>query len=151
MAAHVLVLLASGCLYYDPGRLRNHLRSAANFRAKADLWLQLIAFSSMAIALLGFMVWAHHMFTSGLAPFLQLPFMILTYVIGVPDRYQDLLVDGNAIRRQIHYTAAMLFGIGFVGLFTVGGITGIFLAAIPFDLHVHGAFSTSSSGASITS
>ena len=110
------------------------------FARKPIFGYKLIAFSSMSIALLGFMVWAHHMFTSGLAPFLQLPFMILTYVIGVPTGIKIFSWTATLFRGKIHYTTAMLFAIGFIALFTIGGITGIFLAAIPFDLHVHGTY-----------
>ena len=87
------------------------------FARKPIFGYKLIAFSSMAIALLGFMVWAHHMFTSGLAPFLQLPFMILTYVIGVPTGIKIFSWTATLFRGKIHYTTAMLFAIGFVGLF----------------------------------
>jgi len=110
------------------------------FARKPIFGYKLIAFSSMAIALAGFMVWAHHMFTSGLAPFLQLPFMIITYLIGVPTGIKIFSWTATLWGGKIHYTTAMLFAIGFVGLFTLGGITGIFLAAIPFDLHVHGTY-----------
>ena len=84
------------------------------FARKPIFGYKLIAFSSMAIALLGFMVWAHHMFTSGLAPLLQLPFMILTYVIGVPTGIKifswmatllgrkDPLHDGDALCDRLH-------------------------------------------------
>jgi cytochrome c oxidase subunit 1 len=104
------------------------------FARKPVFGYKLIAFSSMAIALAGFMVWAHHMFTSGLAPFLQLPFMIITYLIGVPTGIKIFSWTATLWGGKIHYSTAMLFAIGFVGLFTLGGITGIFLAAIPFDL-----------------
>ncbi|HUN30281.1 MAG TPA: cytochrome c oxidase subunit I [Alphaproteobacteria bacterium] len=110
------------------------------FARKPIFGYKLIAFSSMAIALAGFMVWAHHMFTSGLAPYLQLPFMILTFVIAIPTGVKIFSWTATLWGGKIHYTTAMLFAIGFVALFTLGGITGIFLAAVPFDLHVHGTY-----------
>lgn len=110
------------------------------FSRKPIFGYKLIAFSSMAIALAGFMVWAHHMFTSGLAPYLQLPFMILTFVIGIPTGVKIFSWTATLWGGKIHLTTAMLFAIGFVALFTCGGITGIFLAAIPYDLDVHGTY-----------
>ncbi len=110
------------------------------FARKPIFGYKMIAFSSMAIALLGFMVWAHHMFTSGLAPYLQLPFMILTFIIAIPTGVKIFSWTATLWGGKIHFTTAMLFAIGFVGLFTLGGITGIFLAAVPFDLHVHGTY-----------
>ena len=110
------------------------------FARKPIFGYKLIAFSSMAIALAGFMVWAHHMFTSGLAPYLQLPFMILTFVIGIPTGIKIFSWTATLWGGKIHLTTAMLFAIGFIALFTCGGITGIFLAAVPYDLDVHGTY-----------
>ncbi len=110
------------------------------FSRKPIFGYKMIAFSSMAIALAGFMVWAHHMFTSGLAPYLQLPFMILTYVIAVPTGVKIFSWVATLWGGKIHLTTAMLFALAFLALFTCGGITGIFLAAIPYDLHVHGTY-----------
>ncbi|HEY1656436.1 MAG TPA: cytochrome c oxidase subunit I [Candidatus Tumulicola sp.] len=110
------------------------------FARKPIFGYKLIAFSSMAIALAGFMVWAHHMFTSGLAPYLQLPFMILTFVIGIPTGIKIFSWTATLWGGKIHLTTAMLFSIGFIALFTCGGITGIFLAAVPYDLDVHGTY-----------
>ena len=70
------------------------------FARKPIFGYKLIAFSSMAIALAGFMVWAHHMFTSGLAPYLQLPFMILTFVIGIPTGIKIFSWTGDPVGRQ---------------------------------------------------
>jgi cytochrome c oxidase subunit I len=110
------------------------------FARKPIFGYKMIAFSSMSIALAGFMVWAHHMFTSGLAPYLQLPFMILTFAIAVPTGIKIFSWTTTLWGGKIHYTTAMMFAIGFVALFTLGGITGIFLAAVPYDLHLHGTY-----------
>ena len=110
------------------------------FSRKPIFGYKMIAFSSMAIALAGFMVWAHHMFTSGLAPYLQLPFMILTFTIAIPTGVKIFSWVATLWGGKIHYTTSMLFALGFLALFTLGGITGIFLAAVPFDLHVHGTY-----------
>ncbi len=110
------------------------------FARKPIFGYKMIAFSSMAIALAGFMVWAHHMFTSGLAPYLQLPFMILTFTIAIPTGVKIFSWVATLWGGKIHFTTSMLFALGFLALFTLGGITGVFLAAVPFDLHVHGTY-----------
>ncbi len=110
------------------------------FARKPIFGYKMIAFSSVTIALAGFMVWAHHMFTSGLAPFMQLPFMLLTFVIAVPTGVKIFSWITTLWGGKIHFTSAMLFAIGFVVLFALGGITGIFLASVPTDLHLHGTY-----------
>jgi cytochrome c oxidase subunit 1 len=110
------------------------------FSRKPIFGYKMIAFSTVAIALLGFMVWAHHMFTSGMAPWLQLPFMILTMIIAVPTGIKIFSWVATLWGGKIEFTPAMLFAIGFVVVFTFGGITGIFLAAVPVDLHEHGTY-----------
>jgi cytochrome c oxidase subunit 1 len=110
------------------------------FSRKPIFGYKLIAFSSMAIALLGFMVWAHHMFTSGMAPFLQVLFMVMTFTIAVPTGVKIFSWIATLWGGKIHYSTAMLFAMGFLALFTFGGITGIFLAAVPTDLDLHGTY-----------
>jgi cytochrome c oxidase subunit 1 len=110
------------------------------FARKPIFGYKMIAFSSIAIALLGFMVWAHHMFTSGMAPWLQLPFMILTMVISVPTGIKIFSWLATLWGGKIEFHAAMLFALGFIVVFTFGGITGIFLSAVPVDLHLHGTY-----------
>jgi cytochrome c oxidase subunit 1 len=110
------------------------------FARKPIFGYKMIAFSSIAIALLGFMVWAHHMFTSGMAPWLQLPFMILTMVIAVPTGIKIFSWLATLWGGKIEFHPAMLFSIGFLVVFTFGGLTGIFLSAVPVDLHMHGTY-----------
>jgi cytochrome c oxidase subunit 1 len=101
---------------------------------------KVIAFSSLAIAILGFAVWAHHMFPSGISPWLQLPFMIITYAIGVPTGLKVFSWLATLWGGRIRFTTSMLYALGFLIAFTFGGITGIFLAAVPADLHEHGSY-----------
>jgi len=110
------------------------------FSRKPIFGYKMIAFSSMAIAILGFAVWAHHMFPSGLAPWLQLPFMIVTFAIGVPTGIKIFSWLATLWGGRIQLTTAMLYGLGFLITFTFGGITGIFLASVPADLHEHGSY-----------
>ncbi len=110
------------------------------FTRKPIFGYKMIAFSSMAIALLGFTVWAHHMFTSGMAPWLQLPFMILTMIIAVPTGIKIFSWVASLWGGSITYSTALLFSLGFIVTFTAGGLTGFFLAAVPADLHEHGSY-----------
>jgi cytochrome c oxidase subunit 1 len=110
------------------------------FSRKPIFGYKMIAFSSVAIALLGFMVWAHHMFTSGMAPWLQLPFMLITMLIAIPTGIKIFSWMATLWGGSIEFSAACLFAIGFLITFTLGGITGFFLAAVPADLHEHGTY-----------
>jgi cytochrome c oxidase subunit 1 len=80
------------------------------------------------------------MFPSGLAPWLQLPFMILTYAIGVPTGIKIFSWVATLWQGRIQLTTSMLYAMGFLVTFTFGGITGIFLACVPADLHMHGTY-----------
>lgn len=94
-----------------------------------------IALSSMAIALVGFTVWGHHMFTS-LTPQLRIPFMITSMIIAVPTGIKIFSWLGTLWGGKIHFRASMLFALGFLSMFVIGGINGVMLAAVPFDIHV---------------
>lgn len=98
-----------------------------------------IALSSLAIALLGFLVWAHHMFTS-LTPALRVPFMITSMIIAVPTGIKIFSWLATIWGGRIRFTAAMMFGLGFLSMFVIGGISGVMVAAIPFDIHVHDTY-----------
>jgi cytochrome c oxidase subunit 1 len=110
------------------------------FSRKPIFGYKMIAFSSMAISLLAFTVWAHHMFPSGLAPWLQLPFMLLTYAIGVPTGIKIFSWIATLWGGRVYLTTPMLYAVGFLITFTFGGLTGIYLACVPFDLHEHGTY-----------
>jgi cytochrome c oxidase subunit 1 len=98
-----------------------------------------IALSSMAIALVGFTVWAHHMFTS-LQPELRIPFMLTSMVIAVPTGIKIFSWLGTLWGGKIHFTTAMLFALGFLSMFVIGGISGVMLAAVPVDIHLHDTY-----------
>lgn len=100
---------------------------------------RMIALSSMAIAIVGFTVWAHHMFTS-LTPELRIPFMITSMIIGVPTGIKVFGWLGTLWGGKIHFTSALLFALGFLSMFVIGGISGIMLAAVPFNIHVHDTY-----------
>lgn len=93
--------------------------------------------SLFAIAILAFLVWAHHMFVTGLNPFLGSVFVLLTLLIAVPSAIKVFNWLTTLWRGNIRFTPAMLFAIGFVSLFISGGLTGIFLGNSTIDIHLH--------------
>ena len=110
------------------------------FARKPIFGYKMIAFSSLAIAILGFSVWAHHMFPSGISPWLQIPFMILTYAIGIPTGIKIFSWLATLWGGRIQFTTPMMYVLAFLMTFTFGGITGIFLASVPVDFHEHGSY-----------
>lgn len=93
--------------------------------------------SLFAIAILAFLVWAHHMFVTGLNPFLGSVFVLLTLLIAVPSAIKVFNWLTTLWRGNIRFSPAMLFAIGFVSLFISGGLTGIFLGNSTIDIHLH--------------
>ena len=97
-----------------------------NFMVYAILW----------IALVGFLVWGHHMFVSGQSLFATLAFSFLSFVVAVPSAIKVFNWIATLYRGQIVFDAPMIYALGFIGLFTIGGLTGLFLASVPVDIHV---------------
>jgi cytochrome c oxidase subunit 1 len=110
------------------------------FSRKPIFGYKAIAVSSMAISVLGLTVWAHHMFTSGMNPALRIPYMITSMIIAVPTGVKIFSWIGTIWDGKLRFTTPMLFALGFISMFLIGGITGIFLASIPVDLHVHDTY-----------
>ena len=106
------------------------------FSRKPIFGYKAMALSLIAIALLGFSVWAHHMFVSGMASWLRVPMMIASMVIAVPTGVKVFSWLGTMWQGRIHMTTAMLFAIGFVFTFVIGGLSGIVLAMVPLDIHL---------------
>ena len=96
--------------------------------------------SLFAIAILAFLVWAHHMFVSGLNPFLGSVFVLLTLLIAIPSAIKVFNWLTTLWRGNIRFTPGMLFSIGFVSLFISGGLTGIFLGNSTLDIHLHDTY-----------
>jgi cytochrome c oxidase subunit 1 len=99
-----------------------------------------IAASSLAIAVVGFLVWGHHMFASGMSPWLRIPFMVASMIIAVPTGVKIFNWIGTLWGGKINFKTPMLFAVGFVAMFVVGGLSGITLAAVPVDIHVHDTY-----------
>jgi cytochrome c oxidase subunit 1 len=97
---------------------------------------RMMAFSLLAIVALGFTVWAHHMFTAGVQSWIRVPMMITTCIIAVPTGIKIFSWLATLWRGVLHLDTPMLFALGFLTMFTLGGISGVMLAMVPFDLHV---------------
>ena len=94
----------------------------------------------LGIVALSGVVWAHHMFTSGMQDYLQAPFLVLTEIISIPTGLIFLAALGTIWRGRLWMRTPMLFALAFVFNFTIGGITGIYLADVPTDLHLHDTY-----------
>ncbi len=101
---------------------------------------RMMAFSLLAIVGLGFTVWAHHMFTSGMAAWIRIPMAITTAIIAVPTGIKIFSWLATLWRGVLHLDTPMLFALGFLTTFTLGGISGVMLAMIPFDIHVSATY-----------
>ncbi|MFP3853925.1 MAG: cytochrome c oxidase subunit I [Anaerolineales bacterium] len=110
------------------------------FSRKPIFGYKMIALSSMAISVLGLTVWAHHMFTSGMDPRLRVPFMISSMVIAVPTGVKIFSWLATIWDGKLRFKTPFLFALGFISMFVIGGLGGIFLAAIPIDIHVHDTY-----------
>jgi cytochrome c oxidase subunit 1 len=97
---------------------------------------RLMALSLMAILVLGFSVWAHHMFVAGVATWLRVPMMITSMVIAVPTGIKVFSWLATIWEGKINFSTPMLFALGFISMFVIGGLSGIYLAAVPIDIHV---------------
>jgi cytochrome c oxidase subunit 1 len=101
---------------------------------------EFIAASSMTIAVIGFLVWGHHMFTSGQSTYAGFVFSALSYLVAIPSAVKVFNWTATLYKGSVSWDAPMLYTIGFVGLFTIGGLTGLFCAALGLDLHIHDTY-----------
>jgi cytochrome c oxidase subunit 1 len=108
----------------------------AVFSRKPIFGYRLMALSLMAILFLGFSVWAHHMFVSGMASYLRVPMMITTLLIAVPTGIKVFSWLATMWEGKLNFATPMLFALGFLSMFVIGGLSGIFLGAVPIDIHV---------------
>lgn len=108
----------------------------ANFSRKKIFGYAFVAFSSIAIAVFGFIVWGHHMFASGQSIYAGLVFSFLTMVIAVPSAIKVFNWTATLYQGSISYDTPMLYGLFFIGLFLIGGLTGLFLGAMGLDVHL---------------
>ncbi|MGA7683757.1 MAG: cytochrome c oxidase subunit I [Terriglobales bacterium] len=106
------------------------------FSRKRIFGYQAMAMAVLAIAVLGFLVWAHHMFVAGISIYSALIFSLLSYFVAVPSAVKVFNWTATMYKGSITYQTPMLYAFGFIGLFTIGGLTGLFLACLGIDVHV---------------
>src|SRR5229473_2993270 len=110
------------------------------FSRKPIFGYKAMVYAMLSIGFLGFMVWGHHMFMSGMSPYTAFAFSIMTMAIGVPSAIKTFNWLGTLVRGKIRFSSPMLFAIGFVSLFVSGGISGPFLAQPVLDIPLHDTY-----------
>src|SRR5256884_477009 len=112
----------------------------ACFSRKRVFGYGFVAFSSLAIAVLGFLVWGHHMFVAGQSVHAGMVFSLLSFLVAIPSAIKVFNWTATLHKGSVSYNAPMLYALGFIGLFTIGGLTGLFLATLGIDIHVHDTY-----------
>ncbi len=112
----------------------------STFSRKRVFGYAAVALASIAIAVLGFLVWAHHMFVAGISAYAALVFSLLSYFVAVPSAIKVFNWTATMYKGSVSLTTPMLYAMGFIGLFTMGGMTGLYLAALGIDVHVHDTY-----------
>jgi Heme/copper-type cytochrome/quinol oxidases, subunit 1 len=112
----------------------------ATFSRKRIFGYEFVAFSSLAIAILSFLVWGHHMFVSSQSVYAGLVFSFLSMLVAVPSAIKVFNWTATLYKGSISYRTPMLYALGFLGLFIIGGLTGVMLAVIAVDIHVHDTY-----------
>lgn len=110
------------------------------FSRKKIFGYYFVAFSSVAIAVIGFLVWGHHMFVSSQSLYAGLVFSLLSFLVAIPSAIKVFNWTATLYRGSISFETPMLYVLGFIGLFTIGGLTGLFLATLGVDVHVHDTY-----------
>jgi cytochrome c oxidase subunit I len=110
------------------------------FSRKKIFGYSFIAFSSLAIAAISFVVWGHHMFVTGQSIYAGLVFSVLSFLVAIPSAIKVFNWTATLYKGSISYQAPMLYALGFIGLFTMGGLTGLFLASLSTDVPLNGTY-----------
>lgn len=110
------------------------------FARKRIFGYAFVALSSVAIAVIGFFVWGHHMFVSGQSAYAGVVFSFLSFLVSVPSAIKVFNWTATLYKGNIQLRTPMVYALGFIGLFTVGGLTGLFLAVLAVDVHVHDTY-----------
>jgi cytochrome c oxidase subunit I len=108
----------------------------AVFSRKAIFGYKFVAFSSLAIAIIGFLVWGHHMFVAGISVYAAMIFSFLSFLVAIPSAVKVFNWTATLYKGAIWWQTPLLYAFGFIGLFTIGGLTGLFLASLGIDVHV---------------
>ena len=112
----------------------------ACFSRKEVFGYKMVAAASMAIAIIGFLVWGHHMYTTTQSPYTGMIFSFLSFVVAIPSAIKVFNWTATLYKGSIRLTTPMLYALGFIGLFTIGGLTGLPLAAMATDVHLHDTY-----------
>jgi cytochrome c oxidase subunit 1 len=112
----------------------------AAFSRKKIFGYHLVALASVAIAVIGFVVWGHHMFVSSQSTYAGLVFSFLSYLVAIPSAIKVFNWTATLYKGSNAFVTPMLYAYGFIGLFTIGGLTGLFLAAMGLDMHMHDTY-----------
>ncbi len=110
------------------------------FSRKRIFGYNFVAASSMGIAILSFTVWGHHMFVTGESMYSSLAFSFLSFLVAVPSAIKVFNWTATMYKGSVSFDTPMLYAFGFIGLFTIGGLTGLFLASLAVDVQVHGTY-----------
>jgi cytochrome c oxidase subunit 1 len=112
----------------------------ACFSRKRIFGYSFVAYASLMIAILGFLVWGHHMFVAGQSAYISVAFSLLSYMVAVPSAIKVFNWTATMYKGSISFDTPMLYALGFIGLFTIGGLTGLILACLGLDIHVHDTY-----------
>ena len=110
------------------------------FSRKRVFGYNFVAAASVAIAVIGFLVWAHHMFVAGISVYSAIVFSFLSFLVAVPSAVKVFNWTATMYKGSVSFSTPMLYALGFIGLFTIGGLTGVFLATLGIDVHVHDTY-----------
>ncbi len=112
----------------------------STFSRKMIFGYSFVAFSSLAIAVFGFIVWAHHLFVAGISTYAAMVFSFLSFSVAIPSAVKVFNWTATLYKGSISFETPMLYAYGFMGLFLVGGLTGLFLATLGLDVHMHDTY-----------
>ncbi len=112
----------------------------STFSRKRIFGYSFVAFSSLAIAVFGFIVWAHHMFVAGISTYAAMVFSFLSFSVAIPSAVKTFNWTATLYKGAISFETPMLYAYGFMGLFAIGGLTGLFLATLGLDIHMHDTY-----------
>ena len=112
----------------------------ACFARKPVFGYKFVAFASLAIAIIGFVVWGHHMFTTNQSALASLVFSFLSFVVAIPSAIKVFNWTATLYKGSVRLTTPMLYALGFIGLFTIGGLTGLHLASLSLDIHLQDTY-----------
>ena len=112
----------------------------ANMTRKRIFGYHFVAFSSLAIAVFGFLVWGHHMFTTSQSMYAGMVFSIISYAVAIPSAIKTFNWLATIYKGSVSFSTPMIYALAFLGLFTIGGMTGLFLSALGLDIHLHDTY-----------